>query len=294
MVLRCVYSKITFDNYWTPNGHPILTPPKACSNPHCVPIHCELCSEKYPVCELMRYALMKRLYPAERKSEQANHEYTLAREQGSEVLGFCELLELLTYRTFTFLAVNHAICCAKYFEDDINAKASAIDRIGDTGGSLGGITRTQILCEQLRRLLYAKWCLTVRTSPRTRTDPHCPNIHNVYRHVEKCTAGVNHKLSQCAPATHLATHFDNRQCAVCEPLRYALEKRFHPIERKGGQLNREIILTRGQRSKVRILDLHFLGMEHATQCAKYFEDDIYTEASSVEQYPYTIMQYAIS
>ncbi|KAL5110173.1 hypothetical protein TcWFU_003970 [Taenia crassiceps] len=73
---------------------------------------------------------------------------------------------------------------------------------------------------------------------------------------------------------------------------------------EGEQTNREFTLTREQRCEViramtlqtigtpDLSDLHFPGVEHAIQCAKHFEDDVYSKASGIDQYVYPIANYA--
>ncbi|CDS43073.1 CREB binding protein [Echinococcus multilocularis] len=192
------------------------------------------------------------------------------------------------------------------------ANLEVIPEVFVTTENSDGVEQTRMLQEQLRLLLHAEWCLTVRKSPRTCTDPQCPKIRDVYRHIENCTGGVNCKLPQCAPVLQLTSHFcscEDQQCPVCEPMKYALEKRFYPIEREGGHLDLEFTLTREQRSEVirgitvRILrtagapdlsDIHFPGLDHAIQCVKYFEDEIYTKATAMDQYDSPIAHYVIS
>ncbi|KAL5966657.1 CREB-binding protein [Taenia solium] len=171
------------------------------------------------------------------------------------------------------------------------------------------VVRTLALKEQLRLLVHVEWCLTLRTPPTICVDPHCFKIRNAYHHMENCTAGVNCKLPQCAPAKQLVLHFhscEEQQCPVCEPTRYALEKRFYPIEREGEHTSREFTLTREQRCAIiramtlhtlaapDLSDLHSPALRHAIQCAKYFEDDVYTKATAADQYRYPIEHYVAS
>ncbi|VDM20347.1 unnamed protein product [Hydatigera taeniaeformis] len=171
-----------------------------------------------------------------------------------------------------------------------------------------GVVRMHTLKEQLRLLLHSEWCLFLRTPLTICTDPHCPKIRNVFRHIVNCTAGMNCKLPQCPPAKQLVFHFyscEDQQCPVCDTMRFALEKRFYPIERDGEDTNRDFNLTMEERCDViramalltagtpDLTNLHLPGMEHAIRCAKYFEDNVYAKANSLDQYACQIANYAM-
>ena len=119
------------------------------------------------------------------------------------------------------------------------------------------VTRVRILQEQLRLLVHAEWCYSLQM-PRTACNiPHCSTIRDVYRHTEKCRAGMDCKMPQCVPSRRLVLHYcdcEDQQCSVCEPMKNAAERRFYPVESEAEQTNRTFTLTRKERGEV-IYDL---------------------------------------
>ncbi|KAL5969288.1 hypothetical protein TSMEX_002980 [Taenia solium] len=104
----------------------------------------------------------------------------------------------------------------------------------------------------------------------------------VYRRIKSCTKGANGKLPQCTPSYQFISHFcsyEDQQCLFCEPMWYAIEKRFYSVLRKVNAVRPMEIA-----GVPNLPGIQFPGIRSAIQRVKRFENDVRTKANAIDKY----------